>query len=140
MRQAYRFSSRSDYQAENESPNTLADLNSLTSECGTHLRSNLCSLWVAAHVEPESGTRPACRRSPDICSPEHSWGLTPGFVADTTIAEQLAEIGGMLLVFGVGPQFHIEELLAVCRGDVPGAIAQSAIATARSADGFAKIV
>jgi len=58
---------------------------------------------------------------------------TPGFVADTTIAEQLAEIGVILLMFGVGLQFHIEELLAVRRVAVPGAIAQSAVATALGA-------
>ncbi len=54
---------------------------------------------------------------------------TPGFVADVGIAEQLAEVGVILLMFGVGLQFHIEELLAVRRVAVPGAIAQSAVAT-----------
>jgi CPA2 family monovalent cation:H+ antiporter-2 len=54
---------------------------------------------------------------------------TPGFVADAALAEQLAEIGVILLMFGVGLQFHIEELLAVRRVAVPGAIAQSAVAT-----------
>jgi CPA2 family monovalent cation:H+ antiporter-2 len=54
---------------------------------------------------------------------------TPGFVADTAIAEQLAEIGVILLMFGVGLQFHIEELLAVRGVAVPGAIAQSVVAT-----------
>jgi CPA2 family monovalent cation:H+ antiporter-2 len=54
---------------------------------------------------------------------------TPGYVADAGLAEQLAEIGVILLMFGVGLQFHIEELLAVRRVAVPGAIAQSAVAT-----------
>jgi CPA2 family monovalent cation:H+ antiporter-2 len=54
---------------------------------------------------------------------------TPGFVADASLAEQLAEIGVILLMFGVGLQFHIDELLAVRRVAVPGAIAQSAVAT-----------
>ena len=54
---------------------------------------------------------------------------TPGFVADAALAEQLAEIGVILLMFGVGLQFHIEELLAVRSVAVPGAIAQSAVAT-----------
>jgi CPA2 family monovalent cation:H+ antiporter-2 len=54
---------------------------------------------------------------------------TPGFVANSAIAEQLAEVGVILLMFGVGLQFHIEELLAVRRVAVPGAIAQSAVAT-----------
>ena len=54
---------------------------------------------------------------------------TPGFVADAGLAEQLAEIGVILLMFGVGLQFHLEELLAVRRVAVPGAVAQSAVAT-----------
>jgi len=54
---------------------------------------------------------------------------TPGFVADTAIAEQLAEVGVILLMFGVGLQFHIEELLAVRGVAIPGAIAQSGVAT-----------
>ena len=55
---------------------------------------------------------------------------TPGFVADMALAEELAEIGVILLMFGVGLQFHIEELLAVRRVAIPGAVAQSAVATA----------
>lgn len=54
---------------------------------------------------------------------------TPGFVANPELAEQLAEIGVILLMFGVGLQFHVEELLAVRRVAVPGAIAQSVVAT-----------
>jgi CPA2 family monovalent cation:H+ antiporter-2 len=54
---------------------------------------------------------------------------TPGFVADTALAEQLAEVGVILLMFGVGLQFHVEELLAVRRVAIPGAIAQSGVAT-----------
>jgi hypothetical protein len=50
---------------------------------------------------------------------------TPGFVAHGELAEQLAEIGVILLMFGVGLQFHVEELLAVRRVAIPGAIAQS---------------
>ena len=55
---------------------------------------------------------------------------TPGFVADVHLAEQLAEVGVILLMFGVGLQFHVEELLAVRRVAIPGAAAQSAVATA----------
>jgi CPA2 family monovalent cation:H+ antiporter-2 len=58
---------------------------------------------------------------------------TPGFVADPHLAEQLAEIGVILLMFGVGLQFHVEELLAVRRIAIPGAIAQSLTATALGA-------
>jgi CPA2 family monovalent cation:H+ antiporter-2 len=58
---------------------------------------------------------------------------TPGFTADTQIAEQFAEIGVILLMFGVGLQFHLEELLAVRRIALPGAIVQSGVATALGA-------
>src|SRR5688572_16970650 len=58
---------------------------------------------------------------------------TPGFVADAALAEQMAEIGVILLMFGVGLQFHVEELLAVRRVALPGAIAQSVVATALGA-------
>src|SRR5262245_125463 len=54
---------------------------------------------------------------------------TPGFVANTALAEQLAEVGVILLMFGVGLQFHIEELLAVRHVAIPGAVAQSGVAT-----------
>ena len=54
---------------------------------------------------------------------------TPGFVADRALAEQLAEVGVILLMFGVGLQFHVEDLLAVRRVAVPGAIVQSLAAT-----------
>jgi CPA2 family monovalent cation:H+ antiporter-2 len=54
---------------------------------------------------------------------------TPGYVADVGLAEQLAEIGVILLMFGVGLQFQIDELLAVRNVAIPGAVAQSAVAT-----------
>lgn len=54
---------------------------------------------------------------------------TPGFVANHALAEQLATIGVILLMFGVGLQFRVEELMAVRRVVLPGAIVQSAIAT-----------
>ena len=55
--------------------------------------------------------------------------FTPGFVADTGLASQLAEIGVVLLMFGVGLHFSIADLLAVRRIAVPGAIAQIAVST-----------
>ena len=58
---------------------------------------------------------------------------TPGFVADLALAEQLAEIGVVLLMFGVGLQFHVEDLLAVRKVAIPGAIVQSLAATALGA-------
>src|SRR5437870_850592 len=54
---------------------------------------------------------------------------TPGVVANQQVAEQLAEIGVILLMFGVGLQFHFKELLAVRRVAIPGAICQSLVAT-----------
>ncbi len=58
---------------------------------------------------------------------------TPGFVADRAMAEQLAELGIILLMFGVGLQFHFKELLAVRRIAIPGAVVQSLAATALGA-------
>jgi CPA2 family monovalent cation:H+ antiporter-2 len=55
---------------------------------------------------------------------------TPGFVGDVKLAGQLAEIGVMLLMFGVGLHFSLRELLAVRRIAVPGAIVQIAVAVA----------
>lgn len=55
---------------------------------------------------------------------------TPGFVADGAIAAQLAEVGVMLLMFGVGLHFSLKDLLAVRRLAVPGAIVQMIVATA----------
>jgi CPA2 family monovalent cation:H+ antiporter-2 len=54
---------------------------------------------------------------------------TPGFVADVGIASQLSEIGVMLLMFGVGLHFSLNDLLAVKRIALPGAVAQMALAT-----------
>jgi CPA2 family monovalent cation:H+ antiporter-2 len=54
---------------------------------------------------------------------------SPGFTANKELADQLAEIGVILLMFGVGLQFHLKELLAVRRVAIPGAIAQSTVAT-----------
>jgi len=54
---------------------------------------------------------------------------TPGFVADRALAEQFAEIGVILLMFGVGLQFHFKELLDVRRVAIPGAVCQSSVAT-----------
>lgn len=56
--------------------------------------------------------------------------FTPGFVGDVGLAKQLAEIGVILLMFGVGLHFHIADLLAVRAIAIPGAIGQSLAATA----------
>jgi CPA2 family monovalent cation:H+ antiporter-2 len=54
---------------------------------------------------------------------------TPGYIGDVGLASQLAEIGVALLMFGVGLHFHLEDLLAVKRLAVPGALLQSGFAT-----------
>jgi CPA2 family monovalent cation:H+ antiporter-2 len=54
---------------------------------------------------------------------------TPGFIANKHLEDELAEIGVILLMFGVGLQFHVHELLAVRRVAVPGAIGMSLAAT-----------
>lgn len=56
--------------------------------------------------------------------------FTPGFVGDQTLAPQLAEIGVILLMFGVGLHFSLGDLLEVKAIALPGAILQIAVATA----------
>src|SRR5690606_30827704 len=56
--------------------------------------------------------------------------FTPGIVADTGLAQELAEIGVILLMFGVGLHFSLRDLLSVRRIAVPGAVVQIAAATA----------
>ncbi len=58
---------------------------------------------------------------------------TPGFVADPFLARELAEIGVILLMFGVGLHFSFKDLLAVRAIAVPGALAQIAVATVMGA-------
>jgi CPA2 family monovalent cation:H+ antiporter-2 len=59
--------------------------------------------------------------------------FTPGFVADAGIAGELAEIGVMLLMFGVGLHFSLDNLLEVRKIALPGAVLQIAVATALGA-------
>jgi CPA2 family monovalent cation:H+ antiporter-2 len=54
---------------------------------------------------------------------------TPGFHGDIELAHQLAEVGVILLMFGVGLHFHLEDLIAVKAVAVPGALGQSLVAT-----------
>ena len=58
---------------------------------------------------------------------------SPGFVADPALAQQLAEIGVILLMFGVGIHFSVGDLLAVRRIALPGAAVQISLATALGA-------
>jgi monovalent cation:H+ antiporter-2, CPA2 family len=55
--------------------------------------------------------------------------FTPGFIADVGLAQQLSEIGVILLMFGVGIHFSVDDLLAVRRIALPGAVVQIAVAT-----------
>ncbi len=58
---------------------------------------------------------------------------TPGYTGDVTLASQLAEVGVILLMFGVGLHFHLKDLLAVKDVAIPGALGQSLLATLASA-------
>lgn len=55
--------------------------------------------------------------------------FTPGYVADAALAQELAEVGVILLMFGVGLHFSVAQLLAVKAVAVPGAIGQITVAT-----------
>lgn len=85
----------------------------------------MLQLWCLAILLTASGFH----RLLATCWPDHGKPHTPGFVANTELAEQLAEIGVILLMFGVGLQFHFREFWAVRRIALPGALIQS-LATA----------
>jgi CPA2 family monovalent cation:H+ antiporter-2 len=55
--------------------------------------------------------------------------FTPGFIADQALAQELAELGVILLMFGVGLHFSLKDLLSVRAIAIPGAVAQIAVAT-----------
>ncbi|MGH8129234.1 MAG: YbaL family putative K(+) efflux transporter [Steroidobacteraceae bacterium] len=59
--------------------------------------------------------------------------FTPGYVADQSLANELAEIGVILLMFGVGMHFSLRDLLSVRAIALPGAIVQITVATALGA-------
>lgn len=59
--------------------------------------------------------------------------FTPGYVANSAIADQFAEVGVILLMFGVGIHFDLKDLYAVRKVALPGALIQSAVATALAA-------
>ena len=58
---------------------------------------------------------------------------SPGFVADLALANELSEIGIVLLMFGVGLHFSLKDLLEVKNIAVPGALVQMLAATAMGA-------
>src|SRR5690606_37778065 len=55
--------------------------------------------------------------------------FTPGYVADASLANQLAELGVILLMFGVGLHFSLRDQLSVKNSAIPGALVQIAVAT-----------
>lgn len=59
--------------------------------------------------------------------------FTPGFVADADLASQLAELGVVLLMFGVGLHFSLKDLMSVRALAIPGAVVQIGVATALGA-------
>ena len=65
--------------------------------------------------------------------------FTPGFTADLPLASELAEIGVILLMFGVGLHFSLKDLVSVARIAIPGAIIQIAAATLMGA-GLARVL
>ncbi|HTR88139.1 MAG TPA: YbaL family putative K(+) efflux transporter [Reyranella sp.] len=64
-----------------------------------------------------------------ICAGVLVGPFTPGFTADSALAGELAEIGVILLMFGVGLHFSLKDLMSVARIAVPGAVVQIALAT-----------
>jgi CPA2 family monovalent cation:H+ antiporter-2 len=64
---------------------------------------------------------------------------TPGFTGDVALAQQLAEVGVILLMFGVGMHFHLKDLWAVRAVAIPGALGQSLVATLAAALVFAAL-
>ena len=101
--------------------------------CRTRPRSSPPSWarWSSPAPSASSPTVSACRRSSATSLAGIAIGpFTPGFVADTGLAQQLAEIGVILLMFGVGLHFSVRDLLDVRRVAVPGALAQMAVAVA----------
>jgi len=65
--------------------------------------------------------------------------FTPGFTANAELASELAEIGVILLMFGVGLHFSLKDLMSVARIAVPGAIGQIVLATLMGA-GLARVL
>src|SRR6187551_1304996 len=65
-----------------------------------------------------------------LSSPDIRDNFPSGFQADAAMAGQLAEIGVMLLMFGVGLHFSVRDLMAVRRIAIPGAIGQIVLASA----------
>ena len=92
----------------------------------TTIAAGFAAAWVLGLVTQRIGLSPIVGYllAGVIISPN-----TPGFAGDIKIAQQLAELGVILLMFGVGLHFHLKDLLAVKGIAVPGAVGQSLVAT-----------
>jgi monovalent cation:H+ antiporter-2, CPA2 family len=90
------------------------------------LTASLAAAWALGYVMQRLGLSPIIGYllAGLIVGP-----YTPGFVADRELANEFAEIGIILLMFGVGLHFHVKDLLAVRSIAITGALGQSAIAT-----------
>jgi CPA2 family monovalent cation:H+ antiporter-2 len=92
----------------------------------TTIAAALASAWVLGVVARKIGLSPIVGYLlAGVAIGPH----TPGFVGDVSLASQLAEIGVVLLMFGVGLHFHIRDLLAVRGIAIPGALLQSGVST-----------
>ena len=93
----------------------------------TTIAAALASAWVLGVVARKAGLSPIVGYLlAGVAIGPH----TPGFVGDVSLAAQLAEIGVVLLMFGVGLHFHLKDLLAVKGIAIPGALIQSGVSTA----------
>ena len=108
---------------QNSRPKTPMHQESLLLNLAVCLTAALFCGWLAAQLRfsPIVGYLVAGI----ICGP-----FTPGWVANREIAEQLADIGVVLLMFGVGLHFNFRDLFAVRKVAVPGAVLQSVVTTA----------
>ena len=101
--------------------------------CRTRLRSSPPSPWAWSWRSPAGFLALKLRLPPLVgylLAGVAVGPFTPGFVGDEDLAGQLAEIGVILLMFGVGLHFSIRDLMAVRRIAIPGAVGQIAVGTA----------
>lgn len=95
----------------------------------TTIAFGLCAAWIFGVAAARVGLSPIVGYLlAGIAIGPH----TPGFTGDIKLAGQLAELGVILLMFGVGLHFHLKDLLAVRSIAIPGALGQSLMATLAS--------
>lgn len=92
----------------------------------TTIAAGFAAAWVLGLITQKIGLSPIVGYllAGVLISPK-----TPGFAGDVQLASQLAEVGVILLMFGVGMHFHLKDLNAVKWIAIPGAVGQSAVAT-----------